>query len=236
MGTPVNAPALSYRGVTVRYGPEREPALVRVSLDVADGERVALLGLNGSGKTTLLLTAGGLLPHEGTVEIGGLPLGSDTLAEVRRRVGFLFNVPEDQLLFPRVLDDVAFGLIRQAVSPAVAAAEARRALAEMGVEGLAEASLHQLSHGEKQRVALAGALVTRPALLLLDEPSAGVDPPGRTSLAALLSGLEAAVLVATHDLEFAARVCSRFVLLDRGRVLVDGPDLDDVCRRWALHP
>lgn len=226
--------ALCYSGVTIRYAPDGAPAVENVSLSLAPGERVALLGLNGSGKTTLLHAAAGLLPFQGTIHLGGVQLGRRTLQQVRAGLGVVFNVPEDQLLFPRVNDDVAFGLIRRGETPQQAATRAGEQLAALEASHLADKTVHQLSHGEKQRVALAGALVATPSLLLLDEPSSGLDPPGRRMLARLLAGVEAALLVATHDLEFAARFCQRFVLLDHGRIVLEGGDLGEVARRWDL--
>ena len=229
----MSLPALEFCEVTVRYEPEARPILDAVSFSVAAGERVALVGLNGSGKTTLLAAAVGLVPHEGEIRVDAEVLARRTLARVREQIGFLFNVPEDQLLFPKVLDDVAFGPLRQGLSPSAAAGKARQALVTLGVDALADAPLHHLSHGQKQRVALAGALAVNPALLLLDEPSAGLDPPGKLALASTLRGLDAAMVIATHDLEFAARVCTRFMMLEGGRVAFDGADGGEVLRRWV---
>jgi cobalt/nickel transport system ATP-binding protein len=230
----VSAAALSCRDVAVGYG-DASPVLRGVSFSLAAGERVALVGFNGSGKTTLLLATAGLVPHAGEIEVDGVRLERRSLAGIRGRIGFLFNVPEDQLLFPRVIDDVAFGLVARGVAAAEAAGRARRCLAALGVEPLAEAPLHRLSHGQKQRVALAGALVGEPPLLLLDEPTAGLDPPARRDLARFLGTLDAAMLIATHDLEFAARVCSRFLLLEDGRIAVDTPDVAGVACRWEAR-
>jgi cobalt/nickel transport system ATP-binding protein len=209
--------------------------IARVSFSVAAGERVALIGLNGSGKTTLLLTAVGLVPYEGEIRVAGIPVSRRTVAQVRERIGFLFNVPEDQLLFPKVIEDAAFGLVRRGMAARQAFEKARQILDVLGAASLAETPLHHLSHGQKQRVALAGALATDPSLLLLDEPSAGLDPPGKRALARLLSGLGAAMLVATHDLDFAARLCTRFVMLADGTVVLDGADLLPVLDRWQMN-
>jgi len=229
----VSPPALELRDVTVRYHHEGQPILTGVCFALAPGERAALLGLNGSGKTTLLSATAGLVAHEGEIRVAGDRLGPKTAGPIRDRIGFLFNVPEDQLLFPRVLDDAAFGLVRRGAAAADALAQARRALAALGVDALAEAPLHHLSHGQKQRVALAGALVTEPSLLLLDEPTAGLDPPGKRALSGLLASLDAAMLLATHDLEFAAGLCRRFLVLDQGRIALDARDPDEVRRRWG---
>lgn len=226
-------PAIVFDHVTVRYEAGAPPALAGVCLSVASGERVGLLGLNGSGKTTLLTAAAGLVPHEGRIRICGTPVSRGTVARVRQLIGFLFNVPEDQLLFPTVIEDVAFALLRRGVDPREAFATAAQTLGSLGIADLAQSPLHHLSHGQKQRVALAGALVTHPPLLLLDEPSASLDPPARRGLVQTLSGLDAALLVATHDLDFASRLCSRLILLDQGRVLLDDTDARTVWRRWG---
>jgi cobalt/nickel transport system ATP-binding protein len=228
----MTVPALLFRDVTVRYEPGGEATVRDVSFSIAAGERVALTGLNGSGKTTVLMTAVGLVPHDGEVQVGGVTLTRRTLPAIRDRVGFLFNVPEDQLLFPNVAEDAAFSLLRQGLPPSEAMARARQALGSLGVAHLADAPLHHLSHGQKQRVALAGALAADPPLLLLDEPSAGLDPPGKRILAQLLGGLGAAMLVATHDLDFASRLCTRFLMLEGGRLVLDAASGDEVLRRW----
>jgi cobalt/nickel transport system ATP-binding protein len=221
----MTAPVIEFLKVSVRHEPDDPPVLADVTFQVAAGERVALVGLNGSGKTTLLMTAVGLVLHRGEIAVDGILLERRTAARIRDRVGFLFNVPEDQLLFPRVADDVAFGLLRRGASPEEARAGAQRALESLGIDDLAGSPVHHLSHGQKQRVALAGALAAQPSILLLDEPSAGLDPPGKRALARLLSARDAAMIIATHDLEFARRVCSRYLVLHGGRIALDGPDI-----------
>jgi len=223
---------LVFDGVTVRYEPGAPPVLEGVTFELGEGERAALVGLNGSGKTTLLLAAVGLVGHEGLIEVDGVPLGRRTAGEVRRKVGFLFNAPEDQILFPQVIEDAAFGLLRRGDARETAYRRAGELLDEFGLGGLARWPVLHLSHGQKQRLALAGALVTRPPLLLLDEPTASLDPPGRKALARLLGGFEAATLVATHDLDFAGRLCRRYIVLDGGRVVYDGGDPSVVRQAW----
>lgn len=220
--------ALDFDGVTVRYSPDRPPALNELSLLVEAGERVALLGANGSGKTTLLMAPVGLVPFAGRIHVAGLRLDPARPEPVRQRIGMLFSTPDDQLLFPRVLDDVAFTLRRRGEDASAAEALARAALIGLEAEHLADSSPYRLSRGERLRAALAGTLVADPPLLLLDEPSSGLDPAGRRLLAAQLNGLPSAMLIATHDIEFAQRCCQRFILLHAGRILRKGTDFATV--------
>jgi energy-coupling factor transporter ATP-binding protein EcfA2 len=206
-------PVLEFKSVTVRYPGNSGNTVTDVSFHVHPDERVALFGLNGSGKTTLLLAAVGLAPFAGDIFIDGIPVEKKTLQKARDRTGFLFTIPEDQILFPRVLDDVSYGLVRRGEPRKAAYEKALAALAALGVSDLAEHSPFQLSHGQRQRVALAGALVTTPSVLLLDEPTSGLDPLGRLSLAGLLRSVNSSILIATHDVEFASRTCSRFLVL-----------------------
>jgi cobalt/nickel transport system ATP-binding protein len=226
---------LEFRDVTIRYDEAAPPVLAALSVAIAAGERVAVLGLNGAGKTTMLLAAAGLVPFEGAITVCGLPVVRKNVRAVRDRLGLVFSVPEDQLLFPSVLEDVAFGLRRRGVAPIDARGRARRALEALDVGGLADGDVHHLSHGQRQRVALAGALVTEPRILLLDEPSSGLDPPARRKLCQHLLGLDTTIVIATHDLPFASALCSRFLLLEAGRVVVDGISLAPVRRRWRTN-
>jgi len=225
--------ALVLTSVTLRYEPSAPPVIHQADLLMTRGERVALLGVNGSGKTSLLMAIAGLLPHEGEISVGGTRLGPKTLEHVRESIGVLFNVPEDQLLFPHVLDDVAFSLLRRGSSREESLARAKEVLVQLGIGHLAHALLHTLSHGQKQRVALAGALVANPQLLLLDEPSSGLDLPAKRKLERLLDQQHSAMLLATHDLTFATRLCSRFVLLERGELVET--DVREVQRRWETE-
>ncbi len=227
--------ALRCHEVSVRHDQDHPPVLSGVSLEVEPGERVALLGLNGSGKTSLLASIVGLVPHQGEIAVAGQRLDRRSAGSVRRRVGFLFNVPEDQLLFPEVIEDVAFGLLSSGVEAKVALEHAARVLERLGMGELAHLPLHHLSHGQKLRVALAGALVTEPPLLLLDEPTAGLDPLGRRALASLLRDLPAAQLVATHELDFVDVVCTRVVLLEGGTIAANTRTTREIRDRWGLR-
>lgn len=225
---------LTFESVTVTYRDAGVDALSDLSFSIPEGAKVALVGLNGSGKTTLLLACVGLVRHQGTIQVDGIPVGRRNLSSVRRRIGYLFSVPDDQLLMPRVLDDVAIALRAEGLNRQDRAARASEMLLSLGVADLADRSPHELSHGQKQLVALAGALVADPPLLLLDEPSAGIDPPARIRLARTLSALPSAVVLATHDLEFARRCCTEYILLDAGRLSSRSTDFDAVHAAWNL--
>jgi len=206
-------PVIEFKSVNIRYPGNSENTISDASFHVHPDERVALFGLNGSGKTTLLLAAVGLVPFTGSISIDGMPVEKKNFQKTRERTGFLFNIPEDQILFPHVLDDVAYGLIRKGTFPKAAHKKAMSVLAALGVSDIAECSPFQLSHGQRQRIALAGALVTDPSVLLLDEPSSALDPRGKLSLADLLCAIASSILIATHDVDFASRTCNRFLVL-----------------------
>ena len=219
-------PLVRLRDVTYRYGDGRV-ALQDVSLDVYKGERVAILGNNGAGKSTLLLQLNGILRGEGEITIDGIHVQRKTLPQIRARVGLVFQDPNDQLFCPSVLEDVAFGPLHMGLDPTDAEAAARRALEMVGAAHLAERMPHHLSLGERRRAAIATVLSMGPPLLALDEPSAGLDPPGRDDLANLLGRLDQTLLIATHDVAFVRPLCTRAVLLAAGRVAVDVPMTDE---------
>ncbi|MDR3050147.1 MAG: energy-coupling factor ABC transporter ATP-binding protein [Oscillospiraceae bacterium] len=199
-------------------------ALRGVSLHVAAGERVALVGANGAGKTSLLLALMGLLPPTaGEARVDGLPVTKENLAQVRRRAGLVFQNPDDQLFMARVLDDVAFGPRNLGLGAQEARARATQALQDRGIAHLAQRAPLRLSGGEKRLAALAAVLAMQPSLLLLDEPTAFLDPRARRALIAALTGLPHTQLIATHDLAFAQAVCARALALRDGELVWQGP-------------
>lgn len=200
-------------------------ALRGISFQVGVGECVALLGPNGSGKSTLLLHLNGILPDKpeaGAVSILGDPVTSGNLEKIRRRVGLLFQDPDDQLFCPTVEEDVAFGPQQLGLSDSEVTARVQKALAQVNLQGFEHRATHHLSHGEKRRVCLAGVLACEPAILVLDEPTSDLDPRGRREFKALLRQIPATKLIATHDLELAVELCSRAIVLDRGEIVADG--------------
>lgn len=205
-----------------RY-PDGTPALEAISLTIEAGERVALLGPTGAGKSTLLQHLNALLsPDAGRVTVDGLIASTDTARDLRRRVGLVFQDPDDQLFLPTLLEDVAFGPLNDGVPPAEAQARALRVLGELGLDGAHARAAHHLSGGERRLAALATVLVSAPLVLALDEPSGDLDARGRRRLVDLLRARRETLIVATHDLEFALAVCPRAVVLAQGRVAWDG--------------
>lgn len=204
--------------------PDGQEALAGVSLRLEAGQRTALVGPNGAGKSTLALHLNGIhRPAAGQVRIGDLLLADDTVAEIRRRVGLVLPDPDDQLFMPTVGEDVAFGPANLGLRGRELDMRVEAALVTVGAADLAPRAPHHLSDGEKRRVALATVLAMEPDVLVLDEPTAGLDPRGRRRLIELLAGLEVTQLVATHDLALVLELCERTVIMDGGRIVADGP-------------
>lgn len=215
---------LSVRGLTYRYPSGDREVLAGLSLDVAPGERVAVLGPNGSGKTTLVLHLNGLIEAQvGTITVGGVGVDATHLREIRRSVGMVFQDPDDQLFMHTVRDDVAFGPANLGIGGAARDERVDAALHAVGAAALADRHPHQLSGGERRRAAIATVLSMHPRVLVLDEPTSGLDPLGRRELAEVLNGLEVTQLIVTHDLPFALACCPRAVILDRGAIVADAP-------------
>jgi cobalt/nickel transport system ATP-binding protein len=214
-------PLLELRDVSFAYH-GAHPALEGVTLTVAEGEAVALVGPNGAGKSTLLLCLIGILDAEGTVAVGGTELTRATRREVRRRVGLVFQDPDDQLFMPTIAEDVAFGPAQMGITGEEVNASVAEALAAVGLEGLGDRAPHHLSGGEKRAASLATVLSMTPDVLALDEPTDGLDPRARRRVMELLKSLDRTCLIATHDLEMVLELCSRVVVMDGGRVVAEG--------------
>jgi len=219
-------PVLDVRGLAHVY-PDGQQALYGVDLHVHAGERVALLGPNGAGKTTLVLHLNGILaPSAGSVAVSGLPVVKANVQEVRRRVGIVFQDPDDQLFMPTVRDDVAFGPRNLGLRGAELDRRVLEALEQVGMAEFVDRPPHHLSFGQRRRVAVATVLAMRPEILVLDEPSSNLDPASRRELADILRSLEVTVLMVTHDLPYALELCPRSVVLSGGVVVADGVTRD----------
>jgi cobalt/nickel transport system ATP-binding protein len=202
--------------------PDGVEALRGVNLTVRCGEKVALLGPNGAGKSTLLLHLNGILRGKGLVRVAGIPIGPDNLAQVRALVGLVFENPDDQLFSPTVLEDVAYGPLYMGLSREEVLERARRALAQVGMTGFEERLPHHLSLGQKKKIAIATVLSMEPAILALDEPTAGLDPRARRKLIHLLQELPQTMIVSTHDIPLVRDLLPRTVVMDNGAVVADG--------------
>jgi cobalt/nickel transport system ATP-binding protein len=210
-------------GLSYAYPGASAPALTAVSLTIEPGEHVAIVGPNGAGKSTLILHLNGILePTAGSLSIGSLRVIPENLPEVRTRVGLVFQDPDDQLFMPTLLEDAAFGPLCHGASRTEAEERARRALESVGLgEVDAGRAAHHLSGGEKRRAALATVLSLEPGVLALDEPTESLDGRGRRQIAEILRARPQTVIVVTHDVEFAAAVCGRMLLLDHSRLIAD---------------
>jgi cobalt/nickel transport system ATP-binding protein len=219
---------IEVENLSFRY-PDGRLALNGIDLQIAPSEKVALVGPNGAGKSTLMLHLNGVLraqPPAGTgkIRIGGLPLNDANLGQIRAAVGLVFQNPDDQLFSPKVAQDVAFGPLHMGLPDAEVKRRVADALADVGMSEYADRVSYHLSTGEKKRIAIATVLSMNPQILVLDEPSAGLDPRGRRTLIRLLQDLQyETMLIGTHDLKMALELCSRTVILKNGTVVADGP-------------
>ena len=214
---------ISIRELEFAY-PDGTPALRGVSLEVGHGESIALVGANGAGKSTLLAHLSGLhLAQRGEVRIGDVPITRDTLADIRRAVGMVFQDPDDQLFMPTVGEDVAFGPVNLGLPADCVRERVDEALARVGATDLAARPPYRLSGGEKRAAAIATVLAVQPDVLVMDEPSSNLDPRARRRLIELLRTFEHTKIIATHDLELAVELCDRTIVMSGGSVTADGP-------------
>jgi cobalt/nickel transport system ATP-binding protein len=208
--------------------PDGTQVLHDVTFQIEPGERVALLGPNGAGKTSLALHLNGILgtsrgsSRTGRIAINGLVVTTKTVHEIRRRVGVVFQDPDDQLFTPRVRDDVAFGPANLGLRGDELDKRVREALLDVDMLESIDRPPHHLSYGQKRRVAVATVLAMHPDVLVLDEPSTNLDPTSRRELADVLRRLDLTMLMITHDLPYALELCDRAIILDSGRVVADG--------------
>lgn len=213
--------ALTVEDLVFAY-PDGQRALNGVSFNIEMGEKVALVGPNGAGKSTLMLHLNGILVGKGNVQIDGLQLTRDNLQDIRARVGLVFQNPDDQLFSPTVFEDVAFGPLHMGFAESEIYQRVETALCQVGMENYAKRLSHHLSMGEKKRIAIATVLSMTPSLLVLDEPTAGLDPRSRRSLINLLYELSNTMLVSTHDMLMVRELFPRMIIMDNGQIVADG--------------
>jgi cobalt/nickel transport system ATP-binding protein len=227
-------PLIEVAGLRYRYDNGAQ-ALDGVDFVLFAGETVAILGPNGSGKTSFILHLNGLLRGEGRITVCGLPLERNSVSEIRRKIGVVFQDPDEQLFMPTVWEDVMFGPLNMGAGASEAERRAAWALDQVGMRHAADRAPYHLSAGEKRRVAIAGVLAMDPEILVLDEPTTYLDPPAQRDLARLLRSLPQAKLIVTHDAEFAIALATRAVFFERGRIAEEGGVAEVIERRnWRL--
>ncbi len=202
--------------------PDGRQALRGVTLCVEPGEKIALVGPNGAGKSTLLLHLNGILRGVGSVCVAGMPINEVNLGKIRAAVGLVFQNPDDQLFSPTVLDDVAFGPLNMGLPEATVRIKTEAALAAVGMADYINRNSHHLSIGEKKRIAIATVLSMDPEILVLDEPTAGLDPRARRNLITLLRQLDMTMLVSTHDMRMVAELFDRTAIMEDGCIVAVG--------------
>lgn len=214
---------VEFKNVSFRY-PDGTEALRDVSFRITHGESVGIIGANGAGKSTLLLHMNGyLMPTSGTVNIGDLFLTRQTRHEIRRKVGIVFQNPDDQLFMPTVYEDVAFGPLNLGLDEAAVRARVEFALNLVNGLELKNKPPHHLSCGQKSAVAIAAVMAVEPDILAMDEPGANLDPRSRRLLIALLKTFQHSKIIASHDLDLIMDVCQRCIVIKEGNVVADGP-------------
>jgi cobalt/nickel transport system ATP-binding protein len=201
--------------------PDGHVALDGVSLKLCEGDKVALVGPNGAGKSTLMLHLNGILRGEGAISVAGMRLAPENLPMIRGLVGLVFQNPDDQLFSPTVFEDVAFGPLHMGLPEMEVRQRVERSLEAVQMTAYRDRLSHHLSVGEKKRIAIATVLSMDPSILVLDEPTAGLDPRSRRKLITLLRDLPITMLVSTHDMAMVKELFPRTIIMDEGCIVAD---------------
>lgn len=213
---------IKIEGLTIKY-PDGNTAIEDVTIRINTGDTVAVIGANGAGKSTLLMSLVGIVPiTEGAVMVDDLLLEKSSLAQVRKKIGLVFQNPDDQLFMTHVYEDIAFGPRNYGMSEVEVKERVERVMNQLDIKHLAKRLPSKLSGGEKRMVAIAGVLAMDPILMLFDEPTSFLDPRSRRNLLPIFTKLPITKVIATHDLEMAAAICNRIIVLQNGRVVADG--------------
>ncbi len=226
--------AIEIRGLNYYY-PDGTKALYNIDLDILKEESVGIIGPNGAGKSTLLLHLNGILQGEGYVKIFGEKISRENITRIRKKVGLVFQDPDNQLFMPTVFDDVAFGPLNMSLSKDEVHKLVDEALSKVDMLNFKNRSSHHLSFGEKKRISIATVLSMRPEILVLDEPSSNLDPYHRRQLIEFLNGIFITKVIATHDLDLVLETCTRVVLLDDGEIVAEGSTVDILKNKELLE-
>jgi len=221
----MTAKIVEIKNLTYAY-PDGTEALSGINLDVFEGESLGIIGPNGAGKSTLLLQLNGILRGNGHIKISGFEMNEKNLIQIRRKVGMIFQDPENQLFMPTVFDDVSFGPVNMGLTKDQTHTVVNEALEEVDMLDCINRSSHHLSFGQKKRVSIATVLSMSPEILVIDEPTSNLDPKHRRDLINLLKQFKLTQIIASHDLDLILEVCSRVILLDKGRLVITGKVLD----------
>jgi cobalt/nickel transport system ATP-binding protein len=226
---------IDFNDVTFIY-PDGTEALKNLSFRITHGESVGIVGANGAGKSTLLLQMNGyLLPSSGNICIGDMDVTRKTRQEIRKKVGIVFQNPDDQLFMPTVYDDVAFGPLNLGISAERVEERVHASLMTVGCIALKNKPSHHLSGGQKKGVAIATILAMEPDILVMDEPSSDLDPKSRRHLIRILQDFVHTKIVASHDLDLILEVCKRCFVIREGRIVADGPAVDILTDQTLLE-
>jgi cobalt/nickel transport system ATP-binding protein len=226
---------VEFKNVSFRY-PDGTEALRGINFRITHGEAVGVVGANGAGKSTLLQHMNGyLMPTAGTVTIGDLSLSTKTRREIRKKVGIVFQNPDDQLFMPTVFDDVAFGPLNLGMDEAAVRERVHDALNMVHNLELRDKPPHHLSAGQKSSVAIAAVMAMGPDILAMDEPAANLDPRSRRLLIGLLKTFRHSKIIASHDLDLILDVCERCIVIGGGKVVADGPSTEILSNRALLE-
>jgi cobalt/nickel transport system ATP-binding protein len=213
--------AISVEKLSFTY-PDGRTVLKDISMNIDQGECVALIGPNGAGKSTLLLHLNGILQTDGIIRILGETITKKNLKWIREKVGLVFQNPDDQLFSPTVYDDIVFGLLNTGHSGDGIIDLVKQSLTQVGMSGYEDRSPHHLSLGEKKRIAIASVLCMKPEIIAFDEPTSNLDPRGRWALIKLITTLPSTKIIATHDLDMVRKICPRTIIISEGRLIADG--------------
>jgi cobalt/nickel transport system ATP-binding protein len=224
---------IDFTDVYFRY-PDGTEALKGITFRITHGESVGIVGANGAGKSTLILQMNGyLLPTKGTITIGDIQLNKMTRTEIRKKVGVVFQNPDDQLFMPTVFDDVAFGPLNLGLTQDKVTTRVNEALNTVGCYSLKDRPSHHLSYGQKNSIAIATVIAMQPDILVMDEPASNLDPKSRRQLINLLKEFKHTKIIAAHDLDLILDVCERCIVIKDGKVMADGP-AEDILLNEAL--
>lgn len=212
---------IEYKNVSFSYL-DNGKTLDGINLTINPNETVGIIGANGAGKSTLLKSLVGLISVEGEIKVNGLTLEKKNLPEIRKLVGYVIQESDNQMFMPTVIDDMVFGPINYGMDKKEAITKAEEALSKLGISGLRNKHNHRISGGEKKMAALATILTMEPEVLLMDEPSASLDPRNRRNLINVLNGINKTKIIASHDLDFILDTCDRVILLNDGHIVADG--------------